>query len=523
MARGTNLRHRIGLVYLPGALPCFEAFGNLPTELVREDGLAAGKPASEALDMIIIPGGSLVESKAIKSHVKREILKMADAGKLVLGICSGFQILSRGTDIGRLSPTPIVKKGLGLLDAEFKPLICTDQVEATIIGASHLTDQVGVKVSGFHCHTYGNITVYGGAKPVLVSRVERLNYRKQPQDLLSGVANKAGNVVGILPHAILDNNSAIIEGISKSLDITQDELKEIRKENAKLLKFFKGEVGISMGMHIENEAAEKERNPRALLITALESGSGKTFIVTGLAAALKKRGANVGVVKIGGDIRDAVPALYLIKEPIKDYSSIWVADCGWKPHADAIKEALADYDFVIIEGAMDSFTGTLFSRVPSPRSTAEIAAALGVPTVVVVGCDKEGIEGGMVGALNYVSILKSLGVKTSGVILNRMCMGYLTDEIRAIMKQAFANAGVELLGVVPRVDVEGRGKIPEVEIRYEEFGAKALDAAERYLDFDKIMRVAASPSVTQVDGDAFSEKFKKTLFSDPRVNSKKVR
>jgi cobyric acid synthase len=513
------LRHRIGLVYLPGALPCFEAFGNLPTDLVHEDGFVTGKPASETLDMIIIPGGSLVESQVIKSHVEREILKMADAGKFVLGICSGFQIISRGTDIGRLSPTPIVKKGLGLLDVEFKPLICTDQVKATIVGASHLTDQVGAKVSGFHCHTYGDINLCGDAKPILVSRVERLNYRKHPQDLLSGVTNKAGNVVGILPHAILDHNPVIIDGIAKSLDIAQDELGKIRKENAKLLKVIKGEVGISTGIHIENKVPKKERNPRALLITALESGSGKTFIVTGLAAALKKRGVNVGVVKIGGDIRDSVPALYLIKEPIRDFSSLMVTDCGWKPHADAIKEALANYDFVIIEGAMDSFTGTLFSRVPSPRSTAEIAAALGVPTVVVVGCDKEGIEGGMVGALNYVSILKSLGVKASGVILNRMCMGYLTDEIKVIMKQAFANAGIELLGVVPRVDVEGRGKIPEVEIRYEEFGAKALETAEQCMDFDKIMQVAASPSITQVDGAAFSEKFKKILLSDPRANS----
>ena len=467
--------------------------------------------------MIIIPGGSLVESQTIKGIVAGEILKMADAGKFVLGICSGFQILSRGTDIGRLSPTPIFKKGLGLLDAEFKPLICTDQVQASVVGASQLTDQVGATVSGFHCHTYGDITLYKDAKPILVSHVERLNYRRQPQDLVSGVANRERNVVGVLAHALLDHNPVIIEGITKSLDIAPDELREIRKENAKLLNVIKSEVGISTGIPIETKTAQKMKKPRTLLVTALESGSGKTFIVTGLAAALKKRGVNVGVIKIGGDIRDAVPALYLIKEPIRDYSSIKVADCGWKPHFDVVKEALADYDFLIIEGAMDSFTGTLFTQVNTPRSTAEIAAALGVPTIVVVGCDKEGIEGGMVGALNYVSLLKSLGVKATGVILNRMCMGYLTDEIRAIMKQAFANAGVELLGVVPRVDVEGRGKIPEVEIRYEEFGAKALEAAEQYMDFDKIMRVAAPPSLTQLDGETFFEKFKKSLLTDPRA------
>ena len=63
------LRHKIGLVYLPGALPCFEDFGNLPTDLVCADALVDGKPASEVLDMLIIPGGSLVESQSVNPQV----------------------------------------------------------------------------------------------------------------------------------------------------------------------------------------------------------------------------------------------------------------------------------------------------------------------------------------------------------------------------------------------------------------------------------------------------------------------
>jgi cobyric acid synthase len=315
--QGAKLRHKVGLVYLPGALPCFEAFGNLPTDLVREDGLVASKPASENLDMIIIPGGSLVESQTVKDNVAREILKMADAGKFVLGICSGFQILSKGTDIGRLSAIPIVRKGLELLDAEFTPLICTDQVKATIVGKSYLTDEVGKEVTGFHCHTYGNLALHKNAKPILVSHVKRLNYRNNMQDLVSGISNTKGNVVGIIMHALLDQNPLIIEGIAKSLGISEDELGEIRAANAKLQKKIKSEVGIATKIQAKSLTTKKGKQPRFLLITALGSGSGKTFIVTGLAGALKKRGYKVGVVKIGGDIRDAVPALYLIKEPIR--------------------------------------------------------------------------------------------------------------------------------------------------------------------------------------------------------------
>jgi cobyric acid synthase len=512
---GIKLRHTIGLVYLPGALPCFEDFGNLPTDIVREDGLVKGKPASEVLDMIIIPGGSLVESQSIKETLLQEIRKMADSGKFVLGICSGFQILAKETDIGRLSSTPIMREGLGLLDAEFKPLICTDQVKATIVGESFMTDKIGGEVTGFHCHTYGKIALGKGAKPILVSHVKRVNYHTDPQDLVSGIANKEGNVVGVSIHALLDKNPLIIQGITKSLGISPEELREIRATNSNLLKDIKSEIGISTNLRSKSVRAQKAKAPAILLITATGSGSGKTFIVTGVAGALKKRGVNLGLIKIGGDIRDSVPALYLIKEPIRNYSSIKVGKSGWKPFPEAVKEAeQQNYDLILIEGAMSAFTGFLNENVERPSSTAEVAVALGAPTIVVVGCEKEGIEGALVNTLNYVNLMKSLGVRVAGVILNKVRTSYLTDEIRLFMKKAFENHGVKLLGVVPRVELEGRGTIPEVEIRYEEFGAKAIEAAESSIDLDMLMELAMPSKRRSVDYEELTEKFKKLLTTD---------
>jgi len=506
---GTKLHHRIGLVYLPGALPCFEDFGNLPTDLVCSDGLVDGKPASQILDMIIIPGGSLVESQSINKEVTQEIIKMANSGKFVLGICSGFQILAKETDVGRLSTVPITREGLGLLDAEFKPLICTDRVKATITDKSFITDEVGKEVSGFHCHTYGKIILHKDAKTILVSHAQRVNYHKDPQDLVSGVANKEGNVVGVFIHALLDQNPTIIQSITKSLNINAIELEAIRKANAKLLEQIKSEIGISTNIRQQGTINQKE--PRLLLVTATGSGSGKTFLVAGIAGALKKRGFKVGVIKVGGDIRDTVPALYLIKEPIKGYSSIKIGESGWEPLAEAVGEASQNHDFLLVEGAMSAFTGLLNDKVERPTSTAEVAAALGASTIVVVGCDKEGVEGALVNTLNYVNLLRSLGVKITGVILNKVRVSYLTDEIKLTMKRAFENVGVELLGIVPRMDVEGRGMIPEIEIRYEEFGAQAIEAAEQYINLDALTRIAEAPRLNQVDYVAFMEKFKNLL------------
>ena len=504
-----HLPHRIGLVYLPGALPCFEDFGNLPTDLVCSDGLVDGKPASEVLDMLIIPGGSLVESQSVNDTVTREIIKMAQGGKFVLGICSGFQVLAKETDVGRLSTIPITREGLGLLDAEFKPLICTDRVTATVVDKSFITQEVGKEVSGFHCHTYGKILLHKDAKPIIITHAKRVNYKKDPQDLISGVANKQGNVVGIFIHGLLDQNPTILQSITKSLNINQVELNQIRQANAKLLEQIKGEIGVAT--NIRQQPTVKQKEPRLLMVTATGSGSGKTFIVAGIAGALKKRGIKVGVIKVGGDIRDAVPALYLIKEPMKPYSSIKIGESGWKPLREAVEEASQNHDFLLVEGAMSAFTGLLNDKFERPMSTAEVAAALSASTVLVVGCDKEGIEGALINTLNYVNVLKSLGVNTTGVILNKLRVSYITDEIRQTMKKAFQHAGIELLGMVPRLDLEGRGMIPEIEIRYEDFGAQAIDSAERYIDLDLLVKVASPPVQVKVDYKAFMEKFKSLL------------
>ncbi|HSV49997.1 MAG TPA: AAA family ATPase [Candidatus Acidoferrales bacterium] len=504
-----TLHHRIGLVYLPGALPCFEDFGNLPTDLVGADALVDGKPASEVLDMLIIPGGSLVESQSVNPQVTREIIKMAEMSKFVLGVCSGFQVLAKQTDVGRLSTIPITREGLGLLDAEFSPLICTDRVKADIVGKCFLTQDIGKQVTGFHCHTYGQIELGKEAKPILVTHADHVNYFKGPMDLISGVSNKAGNIVGVFIHGLLDHNPTITESIMQSVGITQSDLAEIKAANAQLLANIKGEVGIATG--IRQPAPITQGAPKLLMVTALGSGSGKTFIVTGISGALKKRGYNVGVIKVGGDIRDSVPSLYLTKEPMRPYSSIKIGETGWVPLEQAIEAASKDYNFLLVEGAMSAFTGLLNNKYKRPMSTVEVAAALGASTILIVACDQKGIEGALMDTIHNIAALRSLGVNTTGVILNKLYISYMTKEIMAVIQQAFAKVGVQLLGMVPRLDLEHRGMIPEVEIRYEDFCAQAIDAIEKSLDLELLTKIAVPPKITKIDYDALTAQFRNLL------------
>ncbi|MCL1970797.1 MAG: AAA family ATPase [Candidatus Bathyarchaeota archaeon] len=514
------IRRRIGLVYLPGALPCFEDFGNLPTDLVGKDGQVDGKPASDILDMMIIPGGSLIESQSVNPVVSREILKMADAGKFILGICSGLQVLAKRTDVGRLSTVPIVREGLGLIDVEVQPLVCTDQVNAHVVGKSFLSDIIDKEVLGFHCHTYGKVILQGDSRSVLVSHVQRVNYRKMPQDLVSGVANREGNVVGVFVHALLDRNPILIESLMEALDVNQVELEEIRKVNAKLVSGIKGEIGINTNIYPTSVAVKK--SPVMVLVTALGSGSGKTFLVTGMAGALKRRGYNVGLIKIGGDVRDSVPALYLVKGSMQSFASIKIGESGWLSMQEAISQACGVHDFLFVEGAMSAFTGLLNGKISRPASTLEVAASLGASVIVIVTCDKEGVEGGLVNVLNYVNTLRLLGVNPVGVILNKMSTSYLTEEDNLVIRQALENVGVRLLGVVPNMRFERRGMIPEVEICYNDFGVQALDVAERYIDLERLVKLAKAPSQNSVDYAAFVEKFKKLLINYPSNFSSRV-
>ena len=65
------------------------------------------------------------------------------------------------------------------------------------------------------------------------------------------------------------------------------------------------------------------------MIASTGSDSGKTFLTTGIVGVLRKKGYKVCVLKVGPDIRDIVPSLYLNKENMERFSSIQIGGLGW--------------------------------------------------------------------------------------------------------------------------------------------------------------------------------------------------
>jgi cobyric acid synthase len=205
----------IGILDIKGSLPLFEDFGNLPTKIIDEKNYKEIKD----LDVLIIPGGSLVESKSLNEGIKNEIINF---DSYIIGICSGFQILSKKIDIGRKSSFPIIREGLGLLDVEFYPLVCTDRVEfelkKSIFGEG--------KGDGFHCHTYGDIRIVDKETKILtVSKVKKLNYKLgKEQEIISGAFKD--KVFGTMVHNFLDNEF-VRDNFLKHLGVAEDEKEEI--------------------------------------------------------------------------------------------------------------------------------------------------------------------------------------------------------------------------------------------------------------------------------------------------------
>jgi cobyric acid synthase len=483
---------KIGFLYVKGALPAFEDFAHLPTHIVKNNGMVNGLKIHKELDGLIIPGGSIIESQSVNDDLKTEILKMDQEGKFILGMCSGFQLLAEKTDIGRKSPCPIEKKGLGLLDVSFSPMIGTDRVEAKITNNSFLTEGlVGNKITGFHCHTYGKIS--GNGKPILNSIVKRTDYTNNPREILSGVTNDDGNVVGIMLHGALDENIKLLENILKFLDADDKDLMEIKKTNKVLLNQIKSEVGIETGMNVDLNYPKSSINnaskPKIIMMASTGSDSGKTFITTGLVGVLTKRGFKVGVIKVGPDIRDIVPSLYLNKQKMMGFSSIKIGGLGWKNLKLVLESIKAhNYDIIIIEGVMSIFTGMLNEKVPF--SSAEIALAANIPVIMVSPCNKGGIETAAVDVVAHVQMMDKIGINTVGVILNKVYDNKIAEAATNYIEEQIKP---DYQATVPKVSLTERGNTPEVEIKLEDFCINAIKTVETNLDVDRIIKLAEKP------------------------------
>ena len=481
---------KIGITYIKGSLPGFENFGNLPTDIVTSNGMVNGLKASSELDALIIPGGSLIESGEVSPDLSFEIKKMASDGKPIIGICAGFQVLSNWVNFSRDSFCPVIKEGLGLIDVNFSSLISSDRVKVDIANDSFLAKKNEV-ITGFHTHTYGK--VQGDAKAFSYSCIQRMNYSSTNSKILSGAIGDNENVIGTLVHNILDENPELVSNFFKFLDATDEDISSIYLKNKEFKNKMSKTVGIS-DVKVEKLLnpflkLKKGKSPRVLMIASTSSDSGKTFITTGLAGALKKKGLNIGLIKIGPDVRDIIPGLYLTKNLMEDFASVKLSDIGWMDIKDVLEKLKnSNYDIVLIEGVMSVFTGLLNEK--TPYSACEIGASSNIPLILVSGVNKGGIESAAFDLVSHTNLLKSFNIDVKAIILNKVYNMDIFENATSYIKN---ETKIDNVFSIEKVKLDKRGFTPEVEIDHDKFGNLAIKTIEENLDVFKIANMSEIP------------------------------
>lgn len=180
-------------------------------------------------------------------------------------------------------------------------------------------------------------------------------------------------------------------------------------------------------MH-ENEVRET-RKARAVLVSAIASGQGKTTVTAALARKLARAGLKVRVFKTGPDFLDPMMLSRACGGPVHTLDM-------WMVGADLCRaqlaEAARDADAILIEGVMGLYDGT--------PSSADLARAFGIPVLAVIDASAMAQTAGAI-----VAGLRDYGpVTLAGVVANRVGSAGHAQMV------AHALRGVPLVASLPR-------------------------------------------------------------------------
>jgi len=172
-------------------------------------------------DILIIPGSknTIEDLQYIKDMgLSEEISRLHQRGKLIVGICGGYQMLGNKIvdPYGTESDLQEIE-GLGLLNVctIFETKKVTTQAKAVlrVQPSDFLMDTEGMVVEGYEIHM-GNTTLNDGANPFL----KRYRSLGETVNKTDGCINDSGNVFGTYLHGIFDNiefTRALLNNIRK--------------------------------------------------------------------------------------------------------------------------------------------------------------------------------------------------------------------------------------------------------------------------------------------------------------------
>lgn len=219
--------------------------------------------------------------------------------------------------------------------------------------------------------------------------------------------------------------------------------------------------------------------PRGVVIAAPSSGAGKTLITLGLLRAFARSGRRVGSAKVGPDYID--PRFH---EAASGRTSLNLDNWAMRPGLlrNLAWASAEEADLLIVEGVMGLFDGAANGE----GSTADIAAMLGLPVVLVVDAQAQ--------AQSAAAVVKGFAefredCEVTGVIFNRIGSPWHGE----ILRRAVEPLGIEILGAVPGAT--------DIEMPSRHLG---LVQAEEHPELDGLLDRAGDMVAEAVDLDAFA-------------------
>lgn len=175
-----------------------------------------------------------------------------------------------------------------------------------------------------------------------------------------------------------------------------------------------------------------------ILISAATTGSGKTFLATGLLRALKKRGMNVQPYKCGPDFIDS-QQLSIAADRESVNLDAWMSS---STHVQYLFNKYGEQaDACVIEGTAALYDG--YRRMQG--STIEMAGLLNLPVVLLVNARLAGYS---IAPIIYGFKHFYTGVRLAGVIFNQVS----SPAHYAYLREACSDTGVDCLGYLPQME-----------------------------------------------------------------------
>jgi adenosylcobyric acid synthase len=159
-------------------------------------------------DILIIPGSKNTIEDLVylrESGLEEQLLRLHRQGKMIVGICGGYQMLGKTIRDPHGTESSIEEiNGLGLLDVDtiFEMEKTTTQVEAvvTVQLGGLLEGTLGASLKGYEIHMGKTVL---GAECLGLNQIHHMLGKTVA--LEDGAANMEGNVIGTYIHGIFDN------------------------------------------------------------------------------------------------------------------------------------------------------------------------------------------------------------------------------------------------------------------------------------------------------------------------------